>query len=120
MGGSEDSLQPSKKRAAGRELNRDRPELDDEEEDNSEVGGSFKKASEEVLATRRIVKVRRNQTASAPASNPFAGIRLVPPTADSAAKLEEVKETETVETDRSESKSEEAESKSVEGNGDQG
>ncbi|KAJ6308904.1 hypothetical protein OIU76_018487 [Salix suchowensis] len=42
--------------------------------------GTFKRASEEVLAGRRIVKVRRNQSTSTPSSNPFAGIRLVPPT----------------------------------------
>ncbi|KAH8521067.1 hypothetical protein H0E87_002207 [Populus deltoides] len=42
--------------------------------------GTFKRASDEVLAGRRIVKVRRNQTTSTPSSNPFASIRLVPPT----------------------------------------
>ncbi|CAN1238609.1 Nuclear pore complex protein NUP50A [Linum grandiflorum] len=49
--------------------------------------GTFKKASEEVLATRRIVKVRRSQSTSvpkAPSSNPFAGIRLVAPTVPAA------------------------------------
>ncbi|XP_021731953.1 nuclear pore complex protein NUP50A-like [Chenopodium quinoa] len=76
-----DDNQPSKKRAAGRELSRDNPGLDDEEE-YEEPAGTFKKAAEDVLATRRIVKVRRQQTStapSAPSSNPFAGIRLVPP-----------------------------------------
>ncbi|XP_057536180.1 nuclear pore complex protein NUP50B [Amaranthus tricolor] len=76
-----DENQPSKKRAAGRELSRDNPGLDDDEVDE-QATGTFKKASDDVLATRRIVKVRRQQTStapSAPSSNPFAGIRLVPP-----------------------------------------
>ncbi|XP_057527643.1 nuclear pore complex protein NUP50A-like [Amaranthus tricolor] len=77
-----DENQPSKKRAAGRELSRDNPGVDDEEEVDEQATGTFKKATEEVLATRRIVKVRRQPTPtapSAPSSNPFAGIRLVPP-----------------------------------------
>ncbi|KAK9690313.1 hypothetical protein RND81_09G119100 [Saponaria officinalis] len=75
-----DENHPSKKRAAGRELSRDNPGLDDEDAEEPEMG-TFKKASDEVLATRKIVKVRRQQTSttpSAPTSNPFAGIRLVP------------------------------------------
>ncbi|CAN1339679.1 Nuclear pore complex protein NUP50A [Linum perenne] len=53
--------------------------------------GTFKKASDEVLATRRIVKVRRSQSTAAssvpkaPVSNPFAGIRLVSPSDPTAA-----------------------------------
>lgn len=78
MGDAENTLPPSKKRAAGRELNRDRPELDDEEDASEQESGTFKRASNDVLATRRIVKVRRSQGTSAPSSNPFAGIRLVP------------------------------------------
>ncbi|XP_074285287.1 nuclear pore complex protein NUP50A-like [Silene latifolia] len=77
-----DENQPSKKRAAGRELSRDDPGLDDEEDVGEQEIGTFKKASDEVLATRKIVKVRRQQTSttpSAPTVNPFAGIRLVPP-----------------------------------------
>lgn len=82
-----DENQPSKKRAAGRELSRDNPGLDDEEDVSEQEMGTFQKASDEVLAARRIVKVRRQQTStepSAPSSNPFAGIRLVPPTAPAA------------------------------------
>lgn len=81
MGDAEDALPPSKKRVAGRELNRDKLDLDDEEDTVELETGTFKRASEEVLATRRIVKVRRNTTAAAPqpSKNPFAGIRLVPP-----------------------------------------
>lgn len=85
---SENVLPPSKKRAAGRELSRDNPGLDDEEEDASEQAtGTFKRASDEVLASRRIVRVRRNPNPipSAPSSNPFASIRLVPPPTDSGS-----------------------------------
>ncbi|XP_071733462.1 nuclear pore complex protein NUP50B-like [Rutidosis leptorrhynchoides] len=82
MGDAENTLPPTKKRAAGRELSRDNPGLDDEEEVPGQETGTFKRASEEVLANRRIVKVKRSQTSStpsAPSSNPFAAIRLVPP-----------------------------------------
>ncbi|KAG7997902.1 hypothetical protein I3843_01G231900 [Carya illinoinensis] len=79
MGDAENALPPSKKRAAGRELNKDNAGLDDEEDAPEPETGSFKRASEGVLATRRIVKVRRNQATSAPSSNPFATIHLVPP-----------------------------------------
>ncbi|QCE08939.1 nuclear pore complex protein NUP50A-like [Vigna unguiculata] len=83
MGDADNALPPSKKRAAGRELTRDTPV--DEEEDSPELEtGTFKRASDDVLATRRIVKVRRQQTSSAPSANPFAGIRLVAPTEPSA------------------------------------
>ncbi|KAK6153692.1 hypothetical protein DH2020_013331 [Rehmannia glutinosa] len=70
-------------RAAGVQLSRDNPGLDDNEETSEQEGGTFKRASDEVLASRRIVKIRRQQTStpSAPlASNPFAAISLVPPT----------------------------------------
>ncbi|XVF26717.1 hypothetical protein REPUB_Repub14bG0042700 [Reevesia pubescens] len=80
MGDAENALPPSKKRAAGREISRDNPGLDDEEDSSEQEAGTFKRASDEVLANRRIVKVRRNQTASTASSNPFSGIRLVPPT----------------------------------------
>ncbi|KAG9146830.1 hypothetical protein Leryth_005155 [Lithospermum erythrorhizon] len=78
--GDDAELQSSKKRVAGRQLTKDNPELDDEDVSEQEMG-TFKKASEEVLAARRIVKVRRNTTAAAPSSapasaNPFAGIRF--------------------------------------------
>lgn len=87
MGDAENATS-TKKRAAGRELSRDNPGLDDEEDVSEEGSGTFKRATEEVLATRRIVKVRRGQTASAPSSNPFAGIRLVPPTENSGSASE--------------------------------
>nr|XP_043636741.1 nuclear pore complex protein NUP50A-like [Erigeron canadensis] len=83
MGDAENTLPPTKKRAAGRELSRDNPGLDDEEEVPGQETGTFKRASEEVLANRRIVRVKRSQPSSnpsAPTSNPFAAIRLVPPT----------------------------------------
>ncbi|XVF86581.1 hypothetical protein PTKIN_Ptkin18bG0053600 [Pterospermum kingtungense] len=79
MGDAENALPPSKKRAAGREISRDNPGLDDEEDSSEQETGTFKRASDEVLANRRIVKVRRNQTSSTPSSNPFSGICLVPP-----------------------------------------
>ncbi|TYH79576.1 hypothetical protein ES332_D03G073400v1 [Gossypium tomentosum] len=88
MGDAENALPPSKKRAAGREISRDNPGLDDEEDSSEQETGTFKRASEEVLANRRIVKVRRNQTTSTASANPFSGIRLVPltePTATPAA-----------------------------------
>lgn len=87
MGDTENALPPSKKRAAGREISRDNPGLDDEEDTSEQETGTFKRASDQVLATRRIVKVRRHPT-SAPSSNPFAGIRLVPPTEAAANKTE--------------------------------
>lgn len=97
MGDAENALPPSKKRAAGRELSRDNPGLDDEEDSSELESGTFKKATDEVLATRRIVKVRRNQTASTPSSNPFAGIRLVASTEPSATVTSATSEpTETV------------------------
>ncbi|KAI3737616.1 hypothetical protein L2E82_27624 [Cichorium intybus] len=92
MGDNENTLPPTKKRAAGRELSRDNPGLDDEEEIPGQETGTFKRASEEVLANRRIVKVRRSQTSStppAPSSNPFAAIRLVPPTDPTPNNLQE-------------------------------
>ncbi|KAK6267998.1 hypothetical protein QUC31_012158 [Theobroma cacao] len=79
MGDAENALPPSKKRAAGRELSRDNPGLDDDEDSSEQETGTFKRASDEVLANRRIVKVRRNQTTSTASSNPFSAIRLVPP-----------------------------------------
>ncbi|KAL7099835.1 hypothetical protein ACP275_09G111400 [Erythranthe tilingii] len=87
MGDTESNCQPSKKRAAGVQLSRENPGLDDNEETSENETGTFKKAPEEVLATRRIVKVRRQQTSTAAASasdppsapNPFASIQLVTP-----------------------------------------
>ena len=84
MGDAENALPSSKKRAASSEISRDNPGLDDDGSVEQETG-TFKKASDEVLARRKIVKVRRSQTTSTPSSNPFAGIRLVPPTEPIAA-----------------------------------
>lgn len=85
MGDAENALPPSKKRAAGREISKDNPGLDDDEDSAEQEVGTFKRASDQVLASRRIVKVRRNQTTATPSSNPFAGIRLVPPSEPAAA-----------------------------------
>jgi len=79
MGDAENALTLSKKRSAGRELTKDNAGLDDEEDSPEQETGTFKRASDDVIAARRIVKVRRNQTTSAPSFNPFAGINLVPP-----------------------------------------
>ncbi|KAL0722709.1 hypothetical protein Bca4012_037308 [Brassica carinata] len=81
MGDSENAHQPSKKRGALKQLSRENP--DDDDIDSSELeSGTFKKASDEVLATRRIVKIKRKEPSSAApppaASNPFAGIQLLP------------------------------------------
>ena len=84
MGDAENALPSSKKRAASSEISKDNPGLDDDGPVEQETG-TFKKASDEVLARRKIVKVRRSQTTSTPSSNPFAGICLVPPTEPIAA-----------------------------------
>ncbi|XP_058728962.1 nuclear pore complex protein NUP50A [Vicia villosa] len=121
MEDTENALQSSKKRAAGRELTRDTP-LDDEEDDTEVNAGTFKKASDEVLASRRIIKVaRRQQTNSAPSSNPFAGIRLSAPTESSAKPVEATAETlpekaKNEETKQPESKALEVEDKSTSNN----
>ncbi|GAB2269427.1 hypothetical protein Dimus_004345 [Dionaea muscipula] len=81
----ENALPLSKKRVATREISKDNPGLDDDDDAPEQEMGTFKKASDEVLASRRIVKVRRQHTASAasspsvPSVNPFASIRLVAP-----------------------------------------
>ncbi|XP_043723940.1 nuclear pore complex protein NUP50A-like isoform X2 [Telopea speciosissima] len=92
MGDSENAAPPSKKRVAGRELSRDNPGLDDEDESTEQETETFKRASDEVLANRRIVKVRRHQPPAAASSNPFAGIRLLPPTESSAKPAEVIPE----------------------------
>eukprot|EP00262_Sarcandra_glabra_P010298 TRINITY_DN253_c0_g1_i4.p1 TRINITY_DN253_c0_g1~~TRINITY_DN253_c0_g1_i4.p1 ORF type:complete len:392 (-),score=102.62 TRINITY_DN253_c0_g1_i4:157-1332(-) len=55
MGDAENTVPPSKKRVAGREISRDNPGLDDDDAPELE-SGTFQRASEEVLASRRIVK----------------------------------------------------------------
>lgn len=90
MGDAENALPSNKKRAAGREISRDNPGLDDDEEDSGQEAGTFKKASEEVLATRRIVKVRRQQTPASASSNPFANISFVPPPTVPTANASEI------------------------------
>lgn len=83
MGDSENAQQTSKKRGALKQLSRENPGLDDEEDSAEFESGTFKKATDEVLASRRIFKVKRKEPSAAPAAapNPFAGIRLVPATA---------------------------------------
>lgn len=72
----EEHAPTSRKRVAGTQINKDNPEPDDESPEQEM--GTFKKASEEVMATRKIVKVRRQQPSSAPSSNPFSTIRFTP------------------------------------------
>uniref|UniRef100_A0A1D1Y3J5 E3 SUMO-protein ligase RanBP2 n=1 Tax=Anthurium amnicola TaxID=1678845 RepID=A0A1D1Y3J5_9ARAE len=85
MGDAEGAVPPSKKRFAAGQLSRDNPGLDDDGPEPEM--GTFQRASDEVLAARRIVKVRRHQpsAASAALSNPFAGLHFASAT-DSAAK----------------------------------
>ncbi|CAM0955939.1 unnamed protein product [Alopecurus aequalis] len=72
----EEHAQSSRKRVADKQINKDHPKPDDDS--GEEETGTFKKATEEVMATRRIVKVRRQQPSSAPSSNPFSAIRFTP------------------------------------------
>ncbi|GLT52959.1 hypothetical protein SLA2020_262650 [Shorea laevis] len=116
MGDAEKALPPSKKRSAGRELTKDNAGLDSEEDVPEQESGTFKRASEEVLATRRIVKVRRNQATSAPTFNPFAGIHLVPPTESNATSAEVTNEAQAAADEgnkQSESRTDEAEGESA-------
>jgi Ran-binding protein 3 len=66
----------SRKRVAGTQINKDNPEPDDDGPEPEM--GTFKRATEEVMATRRIVKVRHQQQPCAAPSNPFAAIRFIP------------------------------------------
>ncbi|CAA7398882.1 unnamed protein product [Spirodela intermedia] len=79
MGETEDASHPSKKRFAAGQLSRDNPGLEDDGPEPEM--GTFQRASEEVLATRRIVKVRRHQppSASTTSSNPFAQLSFPTP-----------------------------------------
>ncbi|XP_066306870.1 nuclear pore complex protein NUP50A-like [Miscanthus floridulus] len=72
----EEQAPSSRKRVAGTQINKDNPEPDDDGPEQEM--GTFKKATEEVMATQRIVKVRHQQTSSAPSSNPFSAIRFAP------------------------------------------
>ncbi|CAA7013710.1 unnamed protein product [Microthlaspi erraticum] len=87
MGDSENAQQPSKKRGALKQLTRETLGADDDDETTDLETGTFKKASDEVLASRRIVRIKRKEPSAAPASapNPFAGIQLVPPIAPAPA-----------------------------------
>ncbi|PKA64517.1 Ran-binding protein 1 like b [Apostasia shenzhenica] len=75
MADAENATTASRKRVAGNQISKDNPSLDDDMPEPEM--GTFQRASEEVLATRRIVKVRRQQPASNTSSNPFAGISFV-------------------------------------------
>ncbi|MCO5598938.1 hypothetical protein L7F22_053037 [Adiantum nelumboides] len=69
---------PAKKRGAARQISKDDGSDSEGESFLPSESGSFQKASEDVIASRRIVKVRRTPAAQGPsAPNPFASIRLV-------------------------------------------
>lgn len=87
----------SKKRIAARQISKD-DNPDAEEEETPLEGGTFRRASDAVLANRRIVKVRRTPTpATIPsATNVFASIRLVPPSASEVGPTEGQTEAQTV------------------------
>lgn len=81
MGDAEYAISVSKKRPAERELSRDAdPDAEDEDVCGQETGSS-QRACEEVMATRKIVKVDRTESSSGETPNPFAAIELVSPTA---------------------------------------
>lgn len=86
MADAANDVPASKKRIAGRQITKDNPEFDNDTSE-SELG-TFRRASEEVLATRRMVKVRRQQPALSVSSNPFAGIRLVSSAEPNVAQVE--------------------------------
>ena len=79
-----DNGPPAKKRGASRQISKDDESSDSEGHVPIPLeSGSFPKASEEVLASRRIVKVRRGSNpAASSGSNPFASIRLVAPASE--------------------------------------
>lgn len=87
MGDSENAQQPSKKRGALKQLTRETLGADDDDETSELESRTFKKASDEVLASRRIVRIKRKEPSAAPASapNPFAGIQLIPAIAPAPA-----------------------------------
>ena len=87
MGDSESAQPPSKKRGALKQLSRENPD-DDEDVSADFESGTFKKASDEVLASRRIVRIKRKEPSAAPpaaTTNPFAGIQLLPTTTTAPA-----------------------------------
>ncbi|EFJ15798.1 hypothetical protein SELMODRAFT_445374 [Selaginella moellendorffii] len=71
----------NKKRGALRQITKDDRADDDEEDASPSEQGTFARASDEVLATRKIVKVRRSSSTAAAPSGPnlFANIQLVAP-----------------------------------------
>jgi Ran-binding protein 3 len=96
MGSSPEENTPdtgSKKRAASRQISRD-DDPDVEEDVVPLQTGTFLKASDAVLANRRIVKVRRTSSVGGgggvgAAPNPFASVRLVPPVVPAAPAVTE-------------------------------
>lgn len=92
MGDDAAAQPPAKKRGATRQISKDDGSDCEDDMFVPSESNSFQKASEEVIATRRIVKVRRSapappvpHAAKPPAANPFASIRLVAPTVSSGS-----------------------------------
>lgn len=81
-----DSGCKARKRVASRQLTRDDSESSESDESPRLDSGSFLRASEEVLASRRIIKVRRGPPARIGA-NPFSGISLVAPASSQEAQI---------------------------------
>eukprot|EP00252_Welwitschia_mirabilis_P013089 TRINITY_DN2891_c0_g1_i1.p1 TRINITY_DN2891_c0_g1~~TRINITY_DN2891_c0_g1_i1.p1 ORF type:complete len:439 (+),score=136.95 TRINITY_DN2891_c0_g1_i1:219-1535(+) len=79
MADAENATAASKKRMASKQLSRD-DDFDAEDDSSAQEMGTFKRATDEVLAKRRIVKVKRNapDASSGGTKNPFAAIKLVP------------------------------------------
>ncbi|XP_057814479.2 nuclear pore complex protein NUP50B-like [Cryptomeria japonica] len=94
MGDADNAMPPPKKRVAGKQLSRD-DDPDAEEEVFGQETGTFQRASDEVLASRRIVKVRCNTTSATRAVSSFVGIRLVPTTAPPSVEESVAKTSET-------------------------
>ncbi|KAL2623903.1 hypothetical protein R1flu_008148 [Riccia fluitans] len=79
---------PSKKRVAVRQISKD-DDQDSADEDEHMQAATFRRASDEVLAERRIVKVRRTPV-PAFVPNPFASVKLVLPSASTQATQESI------------------------------
>lgn len=90
---ADDENTSSRKRVADREINKCDQNPDKDSTDDEPEMGSFQRASDEVMATRRIIQVLTNQpeSDSNTPSNPFSGVKLLP-TSDATAGLSEEQE----------------------------
>lgn len=78
MGDNGITSPPAKKRVASQQISKYDGSGSDDETLTPDFG-SFQKAPEDILASRRIVKVRQNSAPASSGPNAFASIRLVPP-----------------------------------------